>query len=205
MSYAIDRAAKLIAEVSGGVVARGVIDVYPEEIEVPDVTLRAARVEKLLGVCLSDKQITGLLESIDFRVTETGEGELTVTVPTCRALDVTREVDLIEELARLYGYNNVPVPSKMVVGTEDIQRGRHYWESLIRSRLAGMGFREAMSTTFTASEKVERIYGEGRFEPVRFALPMSLGHGRAAAVPARYPSRVRQAQYQPAPSGHDAI
>ncbi len=173
MPYAIDRAARLIAEVSGGVVASGVIDLYPKEIEVPQVSLRAARVERVLGVGLSGKQITELLESVDFKVDDAGDGRFSVKIPTCRALDVTREADLIEELARLYGYNKIPVPDQMAVSMQGAGRGNHYWETVIRSRLAGMGFREAMTTTFTASEKVSKIFGPGRFEPVRFALPMS--------------------------------
>jgi phenylalanyl-tRNA synthetase beta chain len=173
MPYAIDRAARLIAEVSGGAVASGVLDVYPREIEVPLVKLRSSRVERVLGVVLSDAQITELLESVDFEVDNTGDGLFMVKIPTCRALDVTREADLIEELARLYGYNTIPVPAQMAVSMQGAGRGNHYWETFIRSRLAGMGFREAMTTSFTASEKVSRIYGPGRFEPIRFAMPMS--------------------------------
>ncbi|MBW7995020.1 MAG: phenylalanine--tRNA ligase subunit beta [Candidatus Glassbacteria bacterium] len=173
MPYAVDRAARLIAGVSGGEVAVGVIDIYPEEIAPPSVTLRAGRVERLLGLALTDDEITELLESVDFNVSREQPGEFKVKVPTCRALDVTREADLIEELARLYGYNKIPVPDKMTVSHEGTGRGGHYWENLIRSRLAGMGFREAMTTTFTGSGKVEKIFGAGRFEPIKFLMPMS--------------------------------
>ncbi len=173
MFYALNRAARLIAEVSGGTMANGVVDVYPKELEAPRVKLRAARVEQVLGVRLPDEQVKSLLEAVDFEVEHDSDGLFLVAVPTCRALDVTREADLIEELARLYGYNNIPVPSQMAVSMQGAGRGSHYWETFIRERLAGMGFREAMTTTFTASEKVSRLFGPERFEPVRFAMPMS--------------------------------
>ncbi len=173
LPYALDRAARLIAEVSGGAVAGGVIDLCPRELAAAPVRLRAARVERVLGISLSAEQITELLESVDFEMDKASEDVFSVTVPSCRVLDVTREVDLIEELARLYGYNKIPVPARMAVSMQGAGRGNHHWESVIRSRLAGMGFREAMTTTFTASEKVSKIFGPRRFEPVRFAMPMS--------------------------------
>ena len=173
MPYAVDRAARLIAEVSGGEVARGVIDVYPKKIPPNRIRLRASRIERLLDIRMKDSEITGHLEALDFLVEPVGAGLFDVTVPICRSLDVTREVDLIEELARLHGYNRIPMRAKLEISPQAPGRGVYFGENQVRVRLAGLGFQEAMTTSFTSSELVAKIYGERFYSPVRVASPLS--------------------------------
>ena len=96
--FALDRAAQLIAEVSGGKIAKGSVDVYPTQIKPKKVRLRSDRVAHLLGVSVPVKEIKSILERLGFKVS--GENDFQVEVPTFRP-DVTREADLIEEVARL--------------------------------------------------------------------------------------------------------
>ena len=102
---ASDRAAALIAEVAGGVVAPGVVDAYPGEKPLLELTLRTDRVNAILGTALSSAEVTSLLEPLGLKVTAGGDA-LDVTVPSFRP-DLEREVDLVEEVARLFGLENI--------------------------------------------------------------------------------------------------
>lgn len=103
---AADRAAQLIAELAGGTVAPGIVDVYPGERELLSLPLRTDRVNGLLGTALSAAEISGLLEPLGVALKPV-EGGFEVRVPSFRP-DLEREVDLIEEVARLFGLENIP-------------------------------------------------------------------------------------------------
>lgn len=104
--YAINRAAALIQEYGEGQVVAGICDCYPSPIPLPQIALRPARVNYLLGTDLSSDQIKSYLQKLKFTWQEQ-RGNLLVTVPSYRP-DIELEVDLIEEVARLYGYENIP-------------------------------------------------------------------------------------------------
>jgi phenylalanyl-tRNA synthetase beta chain len=131
---ALDRAAQLIAELAGGSICKGVVDVYPGQQPLTEIQLRPERVNFILGTTLDTSEMVQILSDLGFDVeeasTENGQGDeetsplrsdeetsplrsdeetspLRVTVPTFRS-DVTREIDLIEEIARVYGYDNIP-------------------------------------------------------------------------------------------------
>ena len=122
---ALDRAAQLIAELAGGSICKGVVDVYPGQHPLTEIQLRAERVNFILGTAIEATEMAQILSDLGFDVEavstenrqadeETSplrEGEetspLRVTVPTFRS-DITREIDLIEEIARVYGYDNIP-------------------------------------------------------------------------------------------------
>lgn len=104
--YASNRAAQLMSEIAGGEVLDGLIDVYPEPFEKIHISLRPARVESLLGKEISEDEIIELLESIGIMCIEKLDKNLIFEVPEYRRHDLIREVDLIEEIARLYNYTN---------------------------------------------------------------------------------------------------
>ena len=172
MPYAVDRAARLIAEVASGKVARGVIDICPRPLLRNEVRLRRERVKRVLGVDFSEKEIEKLLSGLDFELEKEHKGLFRVKVPSSRTLDVRREVDLIEELARLWGYDRIPVPRRLELtpGTGGINGGPE-WE--LRRKLAGMGYQEVLSSSFVDSKLIEKIYGAGRFEFWRLVAPIS--------------------------------
>ena len=103
---ALDRAAQLITELTGGTICKGVVDVYPEEQPLTEIQLRPKRVNFILGTEIEPATMKEILTRLDFGV-ETSGSLYSVTVPTFRA-DITREIDLIEEIARVYGYDNIP-------------------------------------------------------------------------------------------------
>ena len=112
---ALDRAAQLITELAGGTICKGVVDVYPGQQPLTEIQLRPERVNFILGTTLETSEMVQILSDLGFDV-KAGEetlkkhpskNPLRVTVPTFRS-DVTREIDLIEEIARVYGYDNIP-------------------------------------------------------------------------------------------------
>jgi len=107
--FALDRASALMAQYAGGKILSGIVDCYPRKIEPARITLRPDKVNALLGTEISKKRMIELLEGIEFGVED--KGDLEVTVPTFTG-DITREVDLIEEIIRLEGYDKIPEMGK---------------------------------------------------------------------------------------------
>ncbi len=107
ITKALDRAADLIRELSGGKVAKGRIDEYPTTIEPSVVRLSLSRVNSILGAAIDALEITRISEGLGFENAASSNGDITFRIPTWR-VDVTREIDLIEEIARLYGYGRIP-------------------------------------------------------------------------------------------------
>ena len=103
---ALDRAAQLIAELTGGTICDGIVDVYPGQQSLTEIQLRPERVNFVLGTTIETAEMVQILDRLGFDVDITGK-VYQVVVPTFRS-DVTREIDLIEEIARVYGYDNIP-------------------------------------------------------------------------------------------------
>ena len=104
---ALDRATQLITELAGGTICKGVVDVYPGQQPLTQIQLRPERVNFILGTALDATEMAQILKHLGFDIKANGVGNYEVTVPTFRS-DITREIDLIEEIARVYGYDNIP-------------------------------------------------------------------------------------------------
>lgn len=102
----LDRAAQLIAELAGGTVCKGIVDVYPGEKPLRKIQIRPNRVNFVLGTEIEAAEMEQILSRLGFDVEASGSA-YQVTIPTFRS-DITREIDLIEEIARVYGYDNIP-------------------------------------------------------------------------------------------------
>jgi phenylalanyl-tRNA synthetase beta chain len=144
---AADRAWELLSEVASGEVAAGALDEYPAPVEPLRVRLRPARVNAVLGTDLDPERVRAYLEPLELRVAEADvPGELEFLVPTFRP-DLEREIDLIEEVARHHGYNQIartlPRMAEPGAGLTAFQRGRR----LVVDALVGTGLHEA--TTFS--------------------------------------------------------
>ena len=104
---ALDRAAQLIAELAGGTICKGIVDVYPGQQPLTRLQLRPERVNFILGTAIEATEMTQILSHLGFDVKANGAENYEVIVPTFRS-DITREIDLIEEIARVHGYDNIP-------------------------------------------------------------------------------------------------
>jgi phenylalanyl-tRNA synthetase beta chain len=152
---AADRAAALIAEVGGGTVAPGIVDVYPGRRDPLHIELRTERTNAVLGTSLGTSAIAGLLASLDFGV-HVNEDAVDVTVPTFRP-DVEREIDLVEEVARLHGLENIastfPGGRGRIGGLTSAQRFR----ARIGTALRAAGLDEHIGYSFGDRADLERM------------------------------------------------
>jgi phenylalanyl-tRNA synthetase beta chain len=172
---ALDRAAQLLAEVSGGKVAPGVVDAYPMPAPPAQVPMRLSRANALLGTDLTLQEVTGILQRLGLGVAPAGDGDLlAVTVPTFRP-DLTRGADLIEEVVRVHGMQHVP--STLPAGRGRIgglTRQQRLTER-IGAALRGAGLNEAVTWSFADPSDAGRLgwrLGPGEL-PVRLLNPMS--------------------------------
>jgi len=158
VDFALKRATKLIAELGGGTIARGIIDEFPYTCSPTSITLRPQRVEQILGTEVSPEKIQSILSHLGFIVTPVKEqgGMLSVEVPSYRP-DVEREIDLIEEVGRIYGYDNIPttlpsgeIPPKMI----DPQRNV---EALMKESLISQGLYEVVTYSFFDKKSLEKL------------------------------------------------
>ncbi len=145
---AVKRALEVILATAGGDVDGPILEVLPRPWKPSVVTLRLSRVSHVLGVSLGAEKIAGLLKPLGFGLDATGEDELSVTVPGYRSYDVTREVDLIEEIARTHGYDNFPDDLGAARPTTVPDDPLFQLEDNLRRALAGAGLLEATNPAF---------------------------------------------------------
>ncbi|RKU05871.1 phenylalanine--tRNA ligase subunit beta [Candidatus Poribacteria bacterium] len=172
---ALDRAAQLIAELAGGSICEGIVDVYPGEQPLRQIQLRSERVNFILGTTLEAAEMAQILSNLGFDVEANETGNYQVTVPTFRS-DITREIDLIEEIARVYGYDNIPttlpkgdipVPAPKP-STEVRKRIKHF--------LLATGMMEAINYSFgdpNCFDKIRFTANDPRRDALKLRNPLS--------------------------------
>lgn len=181
MERAVRRAVTLIMEIAGGHIA-GATDVYPRPQENPQLQLRVDRVEKLLGVRMQADQLAGLLEPIGFKTS--GHGDvMQVAVPGHRRGDVMREVDLIEEIARRYGYDTFPSELLPFRPSEVPEDAVAILENELRTLMVARGFLEARTAAFAPEAEGD----------VALMLPLSSAESRLRS--ALLPGLLRRLEY----------
>lgn len=155
---ALDRAAQLIAELAGGTICEGVTDVYPGQREPLQIQLRPERVNFILGTTLETSEIEQILSRLGFNVeaSQPKKNIYQVTVPSFRG-DITREIDLIEEIARVHGYDNIPtaLPKGDIpipVPNISVEVGRR-----IKHFLLGSGMMESVNYSFCHPHCFDKI------------------------------------------------
>jgi len=167
-AQAADRVAQLLEDIAGGTAAPNINDEYPEVIEPRVIVLPAAEVSRVLGIDLDVDEIASLLRRFPFTVE--GHDPLAVTVPTRRP-DLVRPVDLVEEIARLYGYDNIPERVRTGLGGGLPVREQRIRK--LRGVLNGAGYYETLNWSFARSEDAAAL-GEpsAADEPVRIVNPL---------------------------------
>ncbi|MFZ5440209.1 MAG: phenylalanine--tRNA ligase subunit beta, partial [Myxococcota bacterium] len=155
----LDRAAALIAEVGGGTVLKGRVDVFPTRKPARQVTLRTARVEEILGVAVSAAECERVLSSLGF-VKRSGDAtSATWEVPMAR-VDVSIEEDLVEEIARIRGFDAIPSVLPRGLGSLEPERPWVTGERRVRAALAGQGFDEVVNYSFVAPAELAAFQAE---------------------------------------------
>ena len=154
---AIKRAALLMKEYANATISSDMIDVYPKEIKMDDIHVTYENVHRLIGVELSREDIHSILESLDFKITQQTDEGFTVCVPGFRT-EVTREADVIEEILRIYGYNNIEIPRTIhSVITDHSKNENETFRKLVTNNLSARGFHEIYSNSITQSKYVEKV------------------------------------------------
>lgn len=154
--YALKRAALLVKEIAGGEIAGEIRDIYPVEIERPKVVLSYDKTNKLIGKEIPKDDIKSILKSLDIEIEAESESELTLRIPTYR-VDVTRDVDVIEDILRIYGYNNVEVSHslKANLSYKTTTDRKQNLQTLISEQLTANGFDEIMNNSLTKKSYYE--------------------------------------------------
>jgi phenylalanyl-tRNA synthetase beta chain len=170
---ALDRAAALIAELSRGHVAPGAVEAYPTPRRAPQIELRVPRIEFLLGLPVGRGEASDTLRRLGAEVTSGGRSVLRVTPPSYRH-DLEREIDLIEEVIRLLGYQRVPTTVPAVAMRSGGRSAAGAWEAELRRFMAGQGFHEMVTWSFTTTRYNQLFHGIGvpASEPVRILNPI---------------------------------
>ena len=151
--YALKRAAILIKEYSNGKIASDVMDFYPEKVEDFQVFLSYENAFRLIGQEIDKETIKNILASLEIKISSETEGGLGLTIPSYR-VDVQREADIIEEILRVYGYNNIKFSHKLNSSISFNNNKDIYLENIIANQLTSLGFNETMANSLTKEDYI---------------------------------------------------
>ncbi|WP_040250280.1 phenylalanine--tRNA ligase subunit beta [Psychroserpens mesophilus] len=152
--YALKRAALLIQEIAGGDITSDLMDFYPKKIEAFQVRLSFDNAKKLIGQEIPKETIKRILSSLDIKVNNVTETGLGLTVPAYRN-DVQREADIIEEILRVYGYNNIITTEKLNASISNTTKFEDYkLQNIIGNQLAAQGYFEILSNSLTTPKYI---------------------------------------------------
>ena len=151
--YALKRAALLIEEYAGGKMGSDISDFYPEKIEDYQVFLSYENAYRLIGQEIPKETIKKILASLEIKINSETEGGLGLTIPSYRT-DVQREADIIEEILRVYGYNNIEFSHKLNTSISFDSNKETKIENIIANQLTALGFNETMANSLTKPEYV---------------------------------------------------
>lgn len=147
--YALKRAALLIKELAGGTISSNITDIYPQPVAKLKVTLTYNHLKRLLGIDMPPKQVKNILNALEIDILEETPDALLLAVPTNKT-DVHREADVIEEIIRIYGLNNIPFTNKIQSSVSYTQKPHSQaLKNIVADLLAGIGFQEIMSASIS--------------------------------------------------------
>lgn len=153
------RAAKLIADLTGGTINKNVVDVHPVKTEVIEVPLRVSRVNRLLGTSLQKNTVEDILTKLEIKVSSKDDENLTCIVPNFRP-DITREVDLIEEVGRVYDYNNIPRPLSSPFISPETLSDQEIFRERLREMAKSLRYKEITTNSLLSKKEANLLAGE---------------------------------------------
>jgi phenylalanyl-tRNA synthetase beta chain len=164
LEKALDEAAYLIALLSGGEVAMGKIDLKKDAFAPKTISLRPARANQLLGTKLSRAEMENIFKRLECKIIKSSEEAITLEIPTYR-FDIAEEIDLIEEIARLYGYNNIEKAKAVSTPSQIPNDSVYLFEKLLRNKMIGLGLQEFLTSDLISPKMaeycIEFISGKG--------------------------------------------
>ncbi len=147
--YALKRAALLIKEVAGGTISSEITDIYPEPIQNFDVDVKWKNIDRLIGKELGKDKIKSIVTALDMEIKSEDDEKMSLSIPPYR-VDVQRDVDVIEDILRIYGYNNIEIPEAVHSTLIYSQKpDDHKVKNTIANQLVAQGFNEIMCNSLT--------------------------------------------------------
>lgn len=166
--YALQRAALLIQEVAGGEISSEVFDHYPNPVSAFEVDLNFDHVQKIIGKAIPADEITAIIKALGIEVVKETKEALALKVPTYK-VDVTRAVDVIEEVLRIYGYDNIEIPQKVNASLNvSVKPDKETIQHSIADMLTANGYFEILSNSLTKSS-----YSSAKDQAVKILNPLS--------------------------------
>ncbi|MDR3272272.1 MAG: phenylalanine--tRNA ligase subunit beta [Flavobacteriaceae bacterium] len=157
---ALKKACELFKELANATIVGEMIDVYPKLVEAQNVVLRYHKIDQILGKRIHRNQIKEILKSLEIQIIAENDDNLDLLVPPYR-VDVTREIDVIEEIARIYGYNHIDIPEKFSFTYENHNVfDEEALEDVVAKQLKYNGFNEVMNNSLTKKREGESQYVE---------------------------------------------
>ena len=171
--YTLKRAAQLIKEIAGGTISSDIQDEYPNKINNVIVDLELEYVHQLIGKTIDKKLIKDILASLDFEILEEKQECIKLKVPTYR-VDVTRQADVVEELLRIYGYNNVEVSEQVQSSLSYVPKpDNEKLTNIVSDYLTNVGFNEIMANSLTRESYYQDLKSWKAENLVRLYNPLS--------------------------------
>ncbi len=171
--YALKRTALLIKEIAGGEISSEIVDVYPNEIKHFEVELTYSKLDNLIGERIERESVKSILSDLEIEVVKESDNGLSLRVPPFR-VDVQREVDVIEEILRIYGFNTVKIPIKLntsISHSEEVNSEKA--RNIISDLLSSNGFTEIMNNSLTKESYTNLISDLDGSHNVKILNPLS--------------------------------
>lgn len=155
--YALKRAALMIKEIAGGEITSDIVDIYPAPVNDFEVEVNYAHIDRLIGKSIGKENIKKILSALEIKIIRESEEGLLLHIPPYR-VDVRREADVIEDILRIYGFNNIEVPSKVNSTLSFSQKPDDYQlKNIVSNLLSGNGFNEIMNNSLTKASYFEGL------------------------------------------------
>lgn len=174
VTKALDRAASLIAELAGGIVAQGILDNHDKIIGNKKIVARMEYINRLLGTNMAGEDVRRIFHNLEFTVETIEPGILEVEAPSFR-VDIEREIDLVEEVARLYGYDKIPTTMPKARVFSDRPTKHQRLEKMAKDILLSHGFNEIINFSFSSLDSFDKILLDAhdiRRESIRLLNPL---------------------------------
>ncbi|PKL91611.1 MAG: phenylalanine--tRNA ligase subunit beta [Candidatus Goldiibacteriota bacterium HGW-Goldbacteria-1] len=183
---ALNRAVNLIIETSGGKASSGIIDIYPVKILPKEVKVRFETLARIIGIPFTPDAAAAIIKDLGFTVTQKDNASMTVSIPGYR-VDIEKEIDVIEDIAQIYGYDNIPMTMPLTPVTIGTSPGLQQFISKARSTMTSFGYSQAVNYSFMNKKLLKELKAEAYSHPSPAAIANPFNeeesHMKATMIP----------------------